>query len=62
MQFMMLIPNIMFILHENQVPTVKPRNTSAICTHFATDVEKIDFLDEEKELIKTTRILLKLSI
>ena len=50
MQFLMLISNIMFISHENQVSRAKSQNTSAI---FSPIPKKIGFLSEESIFFKT---------
>ncbi len=46
----MLIPNIMFVLHENQVLVVEISKYEPNFLHFTTDFEKIDFLEKETKL------------
>ena len=50
MQFFILIPNIMVILHENQALVVK---SSKYECNFTTDLEKIDFLSKGRKVFKT---------
>ena len=50
MQFLMLIPNIILVLHEDQVVVVK---ISKYESNLATDFEKIDFLSKEIKSSKT---------
>ena len=49
MQFFILIPNIMLILHENQALVVK---SSKYECNFTTDLEKIDFLSKGTKILK----------
>ena len=58
MQFFMLIPNIILILHEDQVLVVK---ISKYESNLATDFEKIDFFSKGTTFFKTHANIFPLS-